>query len=216
MALRHPCGVAYEPARSCRLYAGTIPAPCLPLVARAGEACAAADDLLLRRLQPDLMDQAPDPGGARRRVQWLFHCDCGSAIGWKSGAGNRQTALYAPLRRRTDDPAHLVQECDLLAMRSDRTASRETRPFPRCRRRDSRFSHLPSRTPLLATLFVDADLVDGAVPCLRHDTRAQYAHRRRRTLSSILSMALVRGQAYPPSAHSPAHAAQPRDRGEPD
>src|SRR6266545_2463987 len=67
-----------------------------------------------------------------------------------------------------------------------------------------------------AVLFVDTGLVDGAVPCLRHDTRAQYAHRRRRTLSPILPMALVRGQAYPPSAHSPAHAAQPPDRGEPD
>jgi hypothetical protein len=64
--------------------------------------------------------------------------------------------------------------------------------------------------------FVDTGLVDGAVPCLRHDTRAQYAHRRWRTLSPILPMELVRGQAYPPSAHSPAHAAQPPDRGEPD
>src|SRR5207245_5907988 len=67
-----------------------------------------------------------------------------------------------------------------------------------------------------ATLFVDRGLVDGAVPCLRYDTRAQHAYRRRRTLSPILPMALVRGQAYPPSAHSPAHAAQPTDRGEPD
>ena len=47
-------------------------------------------------------------------------------------------------------------------------------------------------------------------------TRAQYAHRRRRTLSPILPMAVVRGQAYPPPAHSPAHAAQPPDPGEPD
>ena len=74
----------------------------------------------------------------------------------------------------------------------------------------------PSRALFLATLLVDSDLVDGAVPCLRHDTRTQHAHRRRRTLSPILPMALVRGQAYPPSAHSPAHAAQPTDRGEPD
>ena len=44
-------------------------------MARAGETCAPADDLLFRRLQPDLMDQAPDPGGARRRVQGLVHCD---------------------------------------------------------------------------------------------------------------------------------------------
>src|ERR1700738_693907 len=104
MALHHPCGVAYEPARSCRPYTGTSPAPGRRLVARPGEACAPADDLLLRRLQPDLMDQAPDPGRARRRVQWLFHCHVGSVIGWKSGAGNGQTALYAPRRRRADDP----------------------------------------------------------------------------------------------------------------
>ncbi len=98
----------------------------------------------------------------------------------------------------------------------DGAASRAARPFPRRRRRDSRFSRPPSRALLLATLFVDTALVDGAVPCLRHDTRAQYAHRRRRTLSPILPMALVRGQAYPPTTHSPAHAAQPPDRGEPD
>src|ERR1700738_831596 len=170
MALHHPCGVAYEPARSCRPYTGTSPAPGRRLVARPGGACAPADDLLLRRLQPDLMDQAPDPGGARRRVQWLFHCHVGSVIDWKSGAGNGQTALYAPLRRRADDPAHFVQECDLLAMRSDRTASREARPFSRRRRRDSRFSYPASRALLLATLFIDTDLVDGAVPCLRHNT----------------------------------------------
>ena len=41
------------------------------------------------------------------------------------------------------------------------------------------FPASPSRALLLATLFVDTDLVDGAVPCLRHDTRAQHAHRRR-------------------------------------
>src|SRR5512132_2525452 len=87
-------------------------------------------------------------------------------------------------------------------MRIYGAASRGARPFSRRRRRDSRFSHPPSRALLLATLFVDTGLVDGAVPCLRHDTRAQYAHRRRRTLSPILPMALVRGQAYPPSANS--------------
>ena len=89
-------------------------------------------------------------------------------------------------------------------------------PFPRRGRRDRRFPHPPSRALLLAALLVDTALVDGAVPCLRHDTRAQYAHRRRRTLSPILPMELVRGQAYPSSAHSPAHAAQPPDRGDPD
>jgi hypothetical protein len=89
-------------------------------------------------------------------------------------------------------------------------------PFPRRGRRDRRFPHPPSRALLVAALLVDTALVDGAVPCLRHDTRAQYAHRRRRTLSPILPMELVRGQAYPSSAHSPAHAAQPPDRGEPD
>ena len=32
----------------------------------------------------------------------------------------------------------------------------------------------------------------------------------------ILPLALVRGQAYPPSAYSPAHPAQPLDRNQPD
>src|ERR1700704_4606895 len=104
----HPWGVVYEPARSCFLCAGAIPAPWLRLVARASEACVATDDLLLHRLQPDLMDQAPDPGGARRRVQWLFDCDVGGAAGWKGGARNRQSAFYAPFRRGADDPAYLV------------------------------------------------------------------------------------------------------------
>ena len=74
--------------------------------------------------------------------------------------------------------------------------------FLRRRRRDSKFPPPPSRALLLAALFVDTGLVDGAVPCLRHDIRAQYAHRRRRALSPILPMALIRGQAYPPSANS--------------
>jgi hypothetical protein len=47
---------------------------------------------------------------------------------------------------------------------------------------------------LLAALLVGTALVDGFVSCVRHDTRAQYAHRRRRTLSPILPMELVRGQ----------------------
>ena len=97
LALHHPWGVASEPSRYCSL--GTaIPAPSLRLVARTGEACAAADDLLLRRLQPDLMDKAPDPGGAWRRVQWLFHCDGSGVASWKSGPGNRQL----PFMRRFD------------------------------------------------------------------------------------------------------------------
>src|SRR5712672_1773999 len=66
IARRNPWGVAYEPARYCRLHADSAPAAGRHLVARTGEACASADDLLLRRLQPDPMDQTPDPGGARR------------------------------------------------------------------------------------------------------------------------------------------------------
>src|SRR4051812_4334922 len=116
MALHQPCGVPHEPAHSCHLCAGAIPAGCFRLVDRTGETRAAADDLFLRRLQPDLMDQAPDPGGARRRVWWLFDCDVSGLAGWKSGPGNRQSAFYASLRRCAADPAHLVQECDLLAM----------------------------------------------------------------------------------------------------
>src|SRR6478735_7041698 len=56
--------VPYEPARFCSACAGAIPTPGLGLVARTGEACAAANDLLLRWLQPDLVDQAPDSGRA--------------------------------------------------------------------------------------------------------------------------------------------------------
>ena len=99
---------------------------------------------------------------------------------------------------------------------SDSALSREAHPFSRRRWSDSRLSHPPSRALLLATLFVNSAVVDGVVPYLRHDTRAQYAHRRWRTLSPILPMALVRGQAYSSSTHSPAHAAQPPDPGEPD
>ena len=47
------------------------------------------------------------------------------------------------------------------------------------------FPDAPRRALFLVTLFVDSDLVDGAVPCLRHDPRAQHALRRRRTLSPI-------------------------------
>jgi hypothetical protein len=72
MSLRRPCGVAHEPARSFHLCASAIPAACLRLVDRTGETRAAADDLFLRRLQPDLMDQAPNFGGAGYRVQWLL------------------------------------------------------------------------------------------------------------------------------------------------
>src|SRR5205823_13449493 len=93
-------------------------------------------------------------------------------------------------------------------MRIYGAASRAARPFPSRRRRDSRFSLPPSGALLLATLFVDTGLVDGAVPCLRYDTRAQYAHRRRSTLSPILAMELVRGHAYSPSATSSAHESQ--------
>jgi hypothetical protein len=127
MALHQPCGVAHEPARSCRLCAGAIPAACLRLVDRTGETCAAADDLFLRRLQLDTMDQAPDPGGARRRVWWLFYCDVSGLAGWKSGPGNRQSAFYASVRRCAADPAHLVQEYDRLAMCIYGAASRGAR-----------------------------------------------------------------------------------------
>src|SRR3984893_7670855 len=128
---------------------------------------------LLARVR-EVVKDARAHSSLRRQIDSLgvtVHEHAGVArFGWKSGAGKGQTALYAPLRRRTDDPAHFVQECDLLAMRSDRTASREARPFSRRRRRDSRFSYPASRALLLATLFIDTDLVDGAVPCLRHNT----------------------------------------------
>src|SRR5262249_6961851 len=57
-----------------RLRSGVIPPPRSRLVARADATRAAADNLLLHRLQPDPMDQAFDSGGARHRLQWLFHC----------------------------------------------------------------------------------------------------------------------------------------------
>src|SRR6476661_9847229 len=84
--------------------------------------------------------------------------------------GNRQPTLYAPLRRRANDPTHFVQECHLLAVRTDRAARRGARPFPRCRRRDRRFPGAPCPAFFLATLLVDSDMADGAVPYLRHDT----------------------------------------------
>ena len=48
--------------------------------------------------------------------------------------------------------------------------SRGAHPFSCHRRSNSRLSHLCSRALLLATLFVNSDMVDGVVPCLRHDT----------------------------------------------
>src|SRR3984885_7445267 len=101
-------------------------------------------------------------------------------------------------------------------MRIDCAVSREARSFSGGRWRNSRVSYPPSRELLLVTLFVDPGLVDGTIPCLCHDKRAQYSRRRRRTLSTILSMALVRSQAYSLSAYSSAHATQPPDRREPD
>src|SRR3954452_1206063 len=101
-------------------------------------------------------------------------------------------------------------------MRSDSALSRDAHSFSCLRWSNSRLSHLCSRALLLATLFVNSAVVDGVVPYLRHDTRAQFAHRRWRTLSPVLPMALVRGQAYSSTTHSPAHAAQPPDQIEPD
>ena len=43
-------------------------------------------------------------------------------------------------------------------------------PFPRCRRRDRRFPGAPCPAFFLATLLVDSDMADGAIPYLRHDT----------------------------------------------
>jgi len=50
-----------------------------------------------------------------------------------------EPALYAPLRRRANDPAHLVQDHDLLGVRPDRATGRGGHPFRRCRRRNRRF-----------------------------------------------------------------------------
>src|SRR6478735_7012724 len=66
---------------------------------------------------PDPMDQTPDPAGARHRVQWLLHRDSSGVAGRKSRFGNRQPAVYAPFRRCAHDPAHLVQERDILGVR---------------------------------------------------------------------------------------------------
>src|SRR4051794_39242355 len=76
-------GVEHEPARSCRFCADGIPAPCIHVVAGAGEARAAPDDFLFRRLQPDLMDEAADPGRAWGRVRRLSDRDICGAAGWK-------------------------------------------------------------------------------------------------------------------------------------
>src|SRR2546430_16169457 len=42
----------------------------------------------------------------------------------KSRPGNRQPTFYAPLRRRANDPAHLVQECHLQRSYSQRRCCR--------------------------------------------------------------------------------------------
>jgi hypothetical protein len=79
-----------------------------------------------------------------------------------------------PFMRRFDGAPmiqpHFVQECHLLAVRTDRAARRGARPFPRCRRRDRRFPGAPCPAFFLATLLVDSDMADGAIPYLRHDT----------------------------------------------
>ena len=64
----------------------------------------------------------------------------------------------------------LIQECDLLGMRSNGALSRGAHPFSCHRRSNSRLSHLCSRALFLATLFVNSDMVDGVVPRLRRDT----------------------------------------------
>jgi hypothetical protein len=74
-----------------------------------------------------------------------------------------------PFMRRFDG-APMIQPILFKAMRTYGAASRAARPFSRRGRRDSRFSHPPSRALLLATLFVNSGVVDGVVPCLRHDT----------------------------------------------
>src|SRR4051812_706571 len=180
--------------------------------ARASQACSSADNLLLRRFQPDPVDQTPDLAGAWRRIQWFLHGHTGGAAGRKSRSGDRQPAVYAPLRRRAVDPADLVQERDLLDVRDGRAAGRGARASRRCRWLDRRLRGPLRRALFAGALSVDPDLVDGAVPRLRHDTRSQRTFRRRRTVSPVLPLALVRGQAYASPPHSPAHTSQSPDR----
>jgi hypothetical protein len=79
-----------------------------------------------------------------------------------------------PFMRRFDGAPMIqpisVQECHLLAVRTDRAARRESRPFPRCRRRDRRFPGTLCPAFFLATLLVDSDMADGTISYLRHDT----------------------------------------------
>jgi hypothetical protein len=64
--------------------------------------------------------------------------------------------------------------------------------LPCCRGRDCRFPRGSYPALFLVALFADPDMVDGAVPFLRHDTRTQHALRRWRTLPRVLPLALVR------------------------
>src|SRR2546430_11310540 len=83
---------------------------------------AAANHLLLRRLQPRPMDQAPDLRGAWHRVQWPFDSYGSRLAGRQGGSRNRPPAVHASLRWRAADPTDPVQECGLLAMRTCGTA----------------------------------------------------------------------------------------------
>src|SRR6516165_4950027 len=125
---------------------------------------------------------------------------------------------HLPFMRRFDG-APMIQPiifktAILLAVHTDCAARGRAGPFSGQRPHGHRFPDLPHGIPLLVTVFVHPDLVDGAVPCLCYSTRTQHALRRRRTLSPFLPLAFIRSPAHPPSACSPAHPTQPADSGE--
>ena len=87
--------------------AGATPAPCFRLVARPGETCVAADDfffigfnLILWTKRRILEEHGVEFSGLLTATL--------AALRRKSGAGNRQSALYAPFRWRANDLANLV------------------------------------------------------------------------------------------------------------
>jgi len=76
-----------------------------------------------------------------------------------------------------------VQVNDLLGLRVP--PRQRTDAFLARRRGSWRFPDLPRRAIRVAALSGDPDLTDGAVPCLRDGSRAQYTVRRRRAPATV-------------------------------
>src|SRR5207247_49499 len=166
------------------------------------------------RLQPNPIHALDDATGVRHSVHQFLRRDAPRAAGRQGGAGGRQPALDAPLRRCAADPAYSVQVRNLLAVRVRVPPRRIPGAFLARRRGSRRFPELPRRAILVAAFSGDPDLANGAVSRLRDGPRAQYTVRRRRAAATVPALALVRGQAHKAPTYPPARAAQPADRGQ--